>query len=216
MDKGKVLSKNDYQVIVKNCNAYEGSDVVLYLESEYNDHISANPNFLTRLSEAQNNAYNHPDLSNVIMTIAWNKGSVSDPRVDLLNFIDDWIKYKQVRNSTQPIGKIPRQKNDLTMTELALQVYLNDEVLFDPRGDPDKKADKVAKENGFKAATSGLQLYERYKTILDTFNEWSRSDNDKIMKNRHDRIAKVLPMIKPGKHKVEAEKILKELYNKLN
>jgi len=119
-------------------------------------------------------------------------------------------------SKTPPNGIDEESKSKrLTMTELALLLYLNDEILYDPRGDADKNADRIAKENGFKKPTSGLQLYEHYKTILDTFSEWSRHDTDKIMKNRYNRIAKVLPMVKEGKHKTDAERILKELHNKL-
>ena len=42
--------------------------------------------------------------------------------------------------STQPTGKRPQQ-NNFTMIDIALLLYLNDEVLYDPRGDPDKIAD---------------------------------------------------------------------------
>lgn len=108
------------------------------------------------------------------------------------------------------------KKNKFSHTELALLLYLNDEVLFDPRGDPDKKAEKIALEYGFDSTTSGQKLYNEYKKTLNSFNEWDRNDVNRIMKCRRDRITKVLPLVKPGKHKEEAERILKELHNKLN
>lgn len=107
----KVLFSIDYSEIVNNCFKVSKADINVHLDSEYSLYKQANPNYFDNLYQAQQTALNSPYLANVHRLIAANKGTLSDPRIDVLMAVEKWIL---ITKPMEGIKKAIQKMNTLT------------------------------------------------------------------------------------------------------
>lgn len=210
----KILFPADYGEIINNCDQVFSNDITTYLESQYEAHREANPNYLNNLSIAKNEALQTPYMARMREAIAFNKGSVSHPFITKMEHIDKWIeltKAAEVLNEQAKayneqieamnsrvdhwnsiIDKVmdtpPHKAESLSLNQIAL-IYA-----YEGKQITETNSNSIAEKYGHK---SGHKLYINYNKFLKPINRRGepKDPTAKKIENKIKLIESVLPYL---------------------
>lgn len=210
----KILFPADYGEIINNCDKVFSNDITPYLESQYEAHREANPNYLNNLLIAKNEALQTPYMAKMIEAMVWNPGSITIPLYEKLKHIDKWIELtkaeevlkeqsktyneqieamnSRVTNWNNIIDKVmdtpPHKAERLTMRQIALiHAYEGNQIT-------EANSNSIAEKHKHK---SGHKLYQYYNYYQKPNNRRGAPKDPtlKTVQNKIDLITSVLPFL---------------------
>ncbi len=125
-----------------------------------------------------------------------------------LKILEEEFEYLDIENlkSLQPINK---QKNKLSMREIALICYYSGIQIVDDNND------MIAAKYDYTSVTSGSKLQQWYYKILNKDYRYVLSEKERIDRNQINRLKKVIQHLSV-EHKEQAEKELQTLITHFN
>lgn len=119
--------------------------------------------------------------------------------------------------STRPKGKDEESKGKITLKEAALILVYRGTILYDPRSDPEREADRLAAGFGFESPTSGEQLFGEWKILSDPKGITGFQDHEtRLIQNMIKRIEKIKPFLRKSDQQERADKDIQQLQMKIN